>query len=176
MDIAFSEEKDKFVVIYLDDITLYSKNDQDHLEHLKRVFQKCRKFGISLNHKKTKFSMKEGNLLGHVISKEGIRIDPSRFEAIHKIDIPRNKKEIQTFLGKVNLLRRFITNFVEVVKHITNILRKDGSIKWIVEAKQSFTDIKKDLIEALVLVSPNFAKEFMMFSFALEHIIAEVLL
>lgn len=68
MDIAFSEEKDRFVLIYLDDIIVYSKNDQDHLEHLKRVFQKCKKFGILLNPKKYNFSMKEGNLLGYVIS------------------------------------------------------------------------------------------------------------
>ena len=92
MDIAFSEEKDRFVVIYLDDITVYSKNDQDHLEHLRRVFLKCRKFGISLNPKKSNFSMKEGKLLGHVISEEGIRIDPNRVAAIQKIGMPRNKK------------------------------------------------------------------------------------
>ena len=96
---------------YLDDITVYSKNDQDHLEHLKQVFLNCKKNGISLNPKKSNFSMKEGKLLGHVISKEGIRIDPSRVVAIQKIDILRNKKEIQSFLGKVNFLRRFITNF-----------------------------------------------------------------
>ena len=129
MDIAFSEENDRFVVIYLDDITMYSKSDQDHLEHLKRVFQKCRKFGISLNPKKSNFSMKEGNILGHVISEKGRRIDPSRVATIQKIDICRNKKEIQSFLGKLNFLRRFITNFVEVVKYITNMLRKDRGIK-----------------------------------------------
>ena len=70
MDIMFSKEKDRFVVINLDDIIVYSKNDQDHLEHLKRVFLKCRKFGISLNLKKYNFSTKEGKLLGHIISKE----------------------------------------------------------------------------------------------------------
>lgn len=92
MDIAFLEEKDLFVVIYLDDITVYTKNDQDHLEHLKRVFQKCRKFGISLNPKKSNFSMEEGKLLSHVIFEEGIRIDLSRVAIIQKIDIPKNKK------------------------------------------------------------------------------------
>ena len=69
MDISFSDEKDKFVVIYSDGIIVYSKNDQDHLEHLRRGFLKCRKFGISLNPKKCKFSMKEGKILGHIISK-----------------------------------------------------------------------------------------------------------
>ena len=89
MDIAFSDEKDRFVVIYLDDITMYSKNYQDYLEHLKRVFLKCRKFDIPLNPKKSTVFMKEGKLLGHIISKEGIRIDPDR---VATIGMPRNKK------------------------------------------------------------------------------------
>ena len=80
--------------------------------------------------------------------------------------MPRNKKEIQSFLGKVNFLRRFITNFVEVVKYINYMFKKDSNIKWSIEAKKSFTNIKKALSEAPVVVSPNFAKEFMIFSFA----------
>lgn len=76
MDITFSEEKDKFVVIYLDDITIYSKSNEKHLQHLERIFLKCMKFGISLNPKKSHFSLEEGKLLGHIISKDGIGIDP----------------------------------------------------------------------------------------------------
>ena len=127
MDIAFSEEKDKYVVIYLDDITMFSRTDLDHLQHLRRVFLKCRKFGISLNPKKSHFAMEEGKLLGHIISKRGIKIDPERVAIIQQIGLPRNKKEIQSFLGKVNFLRRFITNFVEVVKYINSMLKKDNT-------------------------------------------------
>ena len=94
MDIAFSEERDSFVAIYLDDITVFSKIDHDHLQHIKRVFLKCRKFGISLNPKKSNFSMEEGKLLGHIISEKGIRIDLDRVETIQKIGMPKNNKEI----------------------------------------------------------------------------------
>ena len=90
--------------------------------------------------------------------------------------MPRNKKEIQSFLGKVNFLRRFITNFAEVVKYVNNMLKKDNNFKWLVEAKKSFTNVKKSLYKASILVSPNFDKEFMIFSFVLEHTIAGVLL
>jgi hypothetical protein len=76
MDIDFADEKDKFIVIYLDDITVYSASDEEHLKHLRRAFQKCRKFRISLNPKKSNFTMEEGKLLGHIISKEGIKVDP----------------------------------------------------------------------------------------------------
>ena len=104
MDIAFSEENDKFVVIYLDDITVYSRSDEQHLKHLKQVFLKCRKFGISLNPKKSNFALEEGKLLGHIISKDGIKIDPNRVDEIQKIEILRTKKEIQYFIDKVNFL------------------------------------------------------------------------
>ena len=73
-------------------------------------------------------------------------------------------------------MRRFITNFAEVVKYITNMLRKDSDFKWSVEAKKYFVDIMKALTKALVLVSPNFSKEFMVFSFSSEHTITGVLL
>ena len=111
MDIAFAEEKGRFVVIYLDYITIYSDLDLHHIEHPKRVFLKCRKFGIPLNPKKSHFAMLEGKLLGHIISNDGIKIDPIRIEAIQKIGFPRSKKEVQSFLCKVNFLRRFIPNF-----------------------------------------------------------------
>jgi hypothetical protein len=176
MDIDFADEKDKFIVIYLDDITVYSASDEEHLKHLRRAFQKCRKFGISLNPKKSNFSMEEGKLLGHIISKEGIKVDPNRVEGILKIGIPRRKKEVQSFLGKVNFLRRFIPNLAEIIKHITNMLKKGNEIKWIPEARKYFEDIKVALTKAPVLASPNFEKDFILFSFASEHTIVGVLL
>ena len=129
MDIAFVEERDKFIVIYLDDITVFSNSDDEHLNNLKHFFQKCRRFGISLNPKKSSFTMQEGKLIGHVISKEGIKIYPSRVAEIQKIDNPINKKEVQSFLGRVNFLRRFILKFVEIVKFIIHMLRKHNHVK-----------------------------------------------
>jgi hypothetical protein len=176
MDIAFAEEKDKFIVIYLDDITVYSDSDEQHLEHLKKVFQKCKKFDISLNPKKSHFRMQEGKLLGHIISKEGIKIDPSRVEGILKINTPRSKKEVQSFLGKVNFLRRFILNLAEIIKHITSMLMKGNEIKWNPEARRLFEDIKVVLTKAPILANPDFTKDFILFSFASEHTITGVLL
>jgi hypothetical protein len=85
MDIAFVEELGKFIVIYLDDVTVFSQSNDEHLQHLRRVFEKCRKFGISLNPKKSLFRLEEGKLLGNIISKDGIKIDPSRIKATQKL-------------------------------------------------------------------------------------------
>ena len=82
MGIAYVDELGRFIIIYLDDITLYSKTDEEHLLHLMKVFEKCGKFRISLNPKKTLFGLEEGKLLGHIIYKYGIKIDPSIYEAI----------------------------------------------------------------------------------------------
>ena len=82
MDIAFVGDKDKFVLIYLDDITVFSSSHKYHLQHLKKVFLKCRQFGISVNPKKSQFSLEEGKLLGHIVSTEGVNINPTRVQAI----------------------------------------------------------------------------------------------
>jgi hypothetical protein len=130
MDITFVGERYKFIVIYLDDLTVFSKFDAEHLVHLKQTFEKCRKFGLSLNPKKSHFAMQEGQLLGHIVSRDGIKINPKRIEAIDTINIPRNRKEIQSFLGKIFFFRIFVSNFAEIVKSITGMLKKDSEVKW----------------------------------------------
>ena len=114
--------------------------------------------------------------MGYIIFQEGIKIDQKRAEATRKIELPRNKVEVQSFLGKVNFLRRFIVAFVKIVKYILDILGKDKEIKWTHEAKQSFEDIKRAISESHVLAIPDFSKDFLIFSFASEHTVAGVLL
>jgi hypothetical protein len=176
MDIAFMGAKDKFVLIYLDDITVFSYNHEDHLQHLRKTFLKCRKYGISLNPKKSHFELREGNFLGHIVSIYGVKIDPTRVEAIQKLSLPRSKKDIQSFLGTINFIRRFIENFAELTKYITCMLRKDYEFKWTEESRHSFESIKKDIMTTPVLISPNFVKDFYIFSFASNDTIAVVLL
>ena len=151
-------------MIYLDDITVFSKTDNEHLDHLRQVFIKCKKFGISLNPKKTLFGLEEGKFLGHIISKEGIRIDPARIEAIMNISHPRNIKELQAFLGKINFLRRFISNLAEIIRELNNMLKKDLVLKWNLEAKKSFESIKQALTKTPVLISPYFKNISLLFS------------
>jgi hypothetical protein len=176
MEITYFREKDKFMVIYLDDITIFSKYDYEHLQHLEKIFQKCRRYGISLNPKKSHFSMLEGKLLGHIIYVWGINIDRETVDSIYKINIPRNKKAIQSFIRKIIFLRCFVLNFREIIGPITNMLKKYVDIKWSHEDRSSFQRINKALIEAHVSVSLDYSNEFMIFSFAFEENIIGVLL
>jgi hypothetical protein len=120
--------------------------------------------------------MKEGKLLGHIVSVEGVRIDPSRVEAIQALSLPRSRKQVQSFLGKINLLRRFVSNFSELVKHITSMLRTGNEVKWTVELRESFDQIKKALTKAHVLIRPDYSKDFLIFSFASFDTLVVVLL
>ena len=122
------------------------------------------------------FCLEECKLLGHVISKDGIRIDPTRIEAILQIHHPRNVKEPQAFLGKINFLRKFISNLAELIRLLNKMLKKDSKVKWTVEAKQAFEEIKLALTRTPVLTSPKFDKDFIIFSFASEHTIVVVFL
>eukprot|EP00253_Pinus_taeda_P025829 PITA_25829 len=176
MDIAFAKEIRDFLVIYLDDLTPFSKSDQEHLKHLRQIFITCRKYGISLNPKESLFGLEEGKLLGHIISKDGIRIDPDRIQAILQMPHPRNIKELQAFLGKINFLRRFIPNLAELSRLLNNMLKKDSKVKWTVETNQAFEDIKFALTQTPALTNPQFDREFIIFSFSSQHIITAVLL
>ena len=130
MDLDFVGLKDKFVLIYLDDLIVYSHSYHVHLQNLRKVFVKCKRYGISLNPKKSQFALNEGKILGHIVSVEGVKIDRVRVEAIQQLSIPKSKRDIQSFLGKIKFVGRFIPNFSKLVKHITVMLKKEAEIKW----------------------------------------------
>ena len=119
-----------------------------------------------MNPKKSLFSLEEGKLLGHIISKDGIRIDPDRIQAILQMPHTRNVKELQGFLGKIKFLRRFIPNLAELIRLLNNMLKKDSKVKWTVEANQAFEGIKLALTQTPVLTNPQFDRDFIIFSFA----------
>jgi hypothetical protein len=175
MDYTFKDLIGKIIEIYQDDLTMFSKDRKDHVKQLKQIFDICRRFGISLNPKKSVFGVDEGKFLGHIISKEGVKVDPSKIEAIEKIPLPETKKVVQCFFGKINFFRRFIPNFVEITKPISNLLKKYREFKGDDQVELPLED--QDAISmAPVLVSPDYSRDFLVFSFASEETIVGVLL
>lgn len=159
----------------MDDITVFSRKREDHVDDLRRVFQRCRRYGASLNPKKCIFGVIEGKLLGHVISERGISIDPERVKAISTINLPTSKKELKSFFGKINFVKKFITGFAEIVRPLNEMLKKDAKIEWSPQAKRAFEEIKTAIAEAPVLISPNYIKPFYLYSFASDYTCAAIL-
>ena len=174
MDIAFRGLINKSIVVYLDHIIVCSKNREDHVPHLKVVFERFRWYDIFLNPKKSIFSMEEGTLLGFVISLKGITIDPGRIEAIKTIVLPHKKKAMQSFLGKINFVRRFISDFAEILNPLQDMIKKDSSFKWTKERREAFDKIKEAIAKAPTLRSPNFDNEFILYTFSFDHSIVVV--
>jgi hypothetical protein len=175
MDVVFQGLINKCVVVYLDDVTMYSKNREDHIQHLTQIFERCRKYGISLNPKKTIFNVEEGKLLGHIISQEFIHIDPERIKAIAHLPLPHNKKAMQSFFGKINFVRKFTPDFAETIKPLQKMIHKYVEFKWDDERKKAFKNIKTTISQAPVLRSLDFNKYFFLYTFVSDQSLVVVL-
>jgi hypothetical protein len=166
----------KITEIYQDDLTVFSKERSDHVSHLRQVFERCQKYGISLNPTKSILGVDEGKLLGHIITKDGVKMDPERVQAIQQVPLPQTKKALQSFIDQINFVRRFIPNLAETLKPIQRLLKKDVKFEWTEEGRRAFKSIKDAIGKSLVLISPNYTKDFQIFSFSSEDTIAGVLL
>jgi len=128
----------RFLVDYMDDITMYSYYRRDHIYHQRQIYERCRRYGISLNPHKSTFVATEGKLLGHILSKDGIVIDPERIQTIMRIQPPTNKKAMQSFFGRIHFIRKFISGFAEIICPLQMMMKKDIAYKWSDEAKEAF--------------------------------------
>ncbi|KAG8485970.1 hypothetical protein CXB51_019321 [Gossypium anomalum] len=164
MNHIFRPYLDKFVVVFIDDILIYSKDDTEHAEHLKIVLQTLRDKQLYAKFSKSEFWLREVGFLGHIISGDGIRVDPSKISAIVDWKPPKNVTEVRSFLGLAGYYRRFVNGFSIIVAPITRLLQKDVKFEWTEECQQSFEELKKLLTEAPVLVQPESGKEFVVYS------------
>ena len=129
-----------------------------------------------MNPAKSIFGVDEGKLLGHIISKDGVKVDPKRVEAIKKVPLPQNLKALQSFNGQINFIIRFIPNLAELMKPLQNLLKKDAKFEWTDEGKIAFKSIKDAISMSPVLISTYYSKEFQIFFVSLKDTIAGVLL
>jgi len=175
MDIAFKGLINRTVVIYLDDITVFSKERSSHLQHLNQILQRCKRYGISLNPKKSFFALDQGKLLGFIVSKEGIYIDPDRIKEISEIPFPHNKKSMQSFLGQINFVKRFVPDFSQIILPLQAMIKKNSVFKWRSAEKEAFELIKQSITNAPALNTPNFSNHFILYTIASNSSYAAVL-
>ena len=138
MNKVFMEYLDKFVVVFIDDILVYSRTEEEHEEHLRLALQKYQEYRLYVKLSKCEFLMKQVAFLGHIISKGGISVDPSKAQDVLSWNAPTSVGNIQSFLGLAGYYRRFIEGFLKISKPMTELLEKDKKFEWTPACETSF--------------------------------------
>jgi ribonuclease HI len=163
MNKVFMEELDRFVVVFIDDILIYSETTEEHEEHLTVVLERLRQQKLYAKFSKCEFWMEKVAFLEHVLSAEGIAVDPSKVESVTKWEQPLNVTDVKSFLGLAGYYRRFIENFSMIAKPMTELLKKNTKFEWSEACEKSFQELKKRLTIAPVLTLPDIKKDFVVY-------------
>lgn len=150
----------KCVAVFIDDILVYSKNMEEHLQYLRQVFTLLQQHQLHLKLSKCSFAQESLEFLGHVISKHGVATDPTKIQTVQKWPRPENVKEVRSFLGMAGYYRKFVKKFGILSKPLTQLLKKGVIFSWTQDAQQSFMALKQALVSAPVLALPIFQKQF----------------
>jgi hypothetical protein len=160
MNKVFMEYLDRFIVVFIDGIVIYSKSDSDHEEHLSLVLQKLRDNQLYAKYGKCEFWIDEVPFLGHIISNGGISVDLAKVKEIVAWSIPSTVTKVWSFLGLAGYYRRFIEGFSKISKPMTSLLEKGRQFKWDSKCQDSFNQLKFRLMSPLVLVMLDLKKGF----------------
>jgi hypothetical protein len=160
MNKVFIDYLDTFVVIFIDDILVYSKSEAEHEKHLRLVLQRLREHKLYAKLSKCEFWIDEVPFLSHVISKGGIAVDPGKVKDVLDWVVPKTVKEVRSFLGLAGYYRRFIENFSKIAKPLTSLLEQGVDFSWTDEHQKAFEELKKRLTMTPVLTLPDQSKRF----------------
>nr|AAD37020.1 putative retroelement pol polyprotein [Arabidopsis thaliana] len=155
MNGVFRDFLDEFVIIFIDDILVHSKSWEAHQEHLRAVLERLREHELFAKLSKFSFWQRSVGFLGHVISDQGVSVDPEKIRSIKEWPRPRNATEIRSFLGLAGYYRRFVMSFASMAQPLTRLTGKDTAFNWSDECEKSFLELKAMLINAPVLVLPE---------------------
>ena len=148
---ALKEYLDDFVIAYLDDILIFSKTEQEHVEHVRKVLQKLADAEIPLKLSKCEFHKTSIGFLGYIVSADGLAPDPKKVQAIEEWPEPTTVKEVQAFCGMINYYRKFIKNFSKVAEPITRLTKKETIFNFGGECKEAFKELKRRMTTAPIL-------------------------
>jgi Reverse transcriptase (RNA-dependent DNA polymerase). len=160
MDKVLAPYRGKFVEVYIDDITIFSKTLEDHCEHVSIILDELRQANLMLNLEKCYFFLPNVKLLGHVVNREGIQPDDDKIIKVRDYPEPTNIRQLRGFLGLASYYRKFIKNFSTIAKPLNQLLEKDILFEWKENQQQAFETLKKLLISAPILRYPDFQRPF----------------
>jgi hypothetical protein len=160
MNSVFMDYLEKFVVVFIDDILIYSQSEEEHLDHLKMVLQRLREHQLYAKLSKCEFWIDEVLFLGHIINKDGLVVDLKKVADIPNWKAPTDARGIKSFIGMAGYYWRFIEGFSKIAKPMTSLLANKVEFKWTHICQEAFEALKEKLTTAHVLVLPEVHKPF----------------
>ena len=162
MNRVFAQHLNKFVVVYLDDILVFSDTPQQHMEHLRTVLEIMKENQFYAKPTKCHFGMKEVKFLGHIVGSGGIRPDPAKVQAVQEWPRPKDVQQVRQFLGLTNYFRKFIKDYAGTANPLVKLTHKTANVQkqWSKEHTEAFEALKEALVSAPLLVHPDYSKPF----------------
>ncbi|KAA0051719.1 pol protein [Cucumis melo var. makuwa] len=164
MNRVFKDFLDSFVIVFIDDILIYSKTEAEHEEHLHQVLETLRANKLYAKFSKCEFWLRKVTFLGHVVSSEGVSVDPAKIEAVTNWPRPSTVSEIRSFLGLAGYYRRFVEDFSRIASPLTQLTREGTPFVWSPTCESSFQKLKQKLVTAPVLTVPDGSGSFVIYS------------
>ncbi|XP_061993942.1 uncharacterized protein LOC133711877 [Rosa rugosa] len=159
MNDVFRDMLRKYVLVFFDDILIYSSSLEEHIQHLSQVFTRMQEHNLKVKMSKCTFGADNVEYLGHIVSAKGVAVDPNKIKSIVQWVKPRTMKGLRGFLGLAGYYRKYVKDFGIIAKPLTDMLKKDG-FKWSPASEKAFEDLKVPMTTTLVLALPNFTKDF----------------
>ena len=156
----FSDMIEEIMEVFMDNFSIYGKTFDHCLENLDRVLQRCQEKDLVLNWEKCHFMVREGIVLGHLVSERGIEVDKAKIDVIECLPPPVNVKGIRSFLGHAGFYRHFIKDFSQIARPLTNLLAKDAPFEFTDECLRTFEILKKALISTPIIQPPDWSLPF----------------
>ncbi|KAL0549698.1 hypothetical protein IC582_014185 [Cucumis melo] len=164
MNMVFKDFLDTFVIVFIDYILIYSKTEAEHEEHLHRVLESLRANKLYAKFSKCEFWLKKVTFLGHVVSSEGVSVDPAKIETVTSWPRLSTVSEIRCFLGLAGYYRRFVEDFSRIASPLTQLTRKGTPFVWSPACEGNFHELKQKLVSAPVLTVPDGSGSFVIYN------------
>ncbi len=157
---VFKDLGDSFLKVFVDDLNIHSESWEDHLQHLEVVLSRLREVNLRLNPNKCCFAAKSIVFLGHVVNKEGTKPDPSKIDAVLHFPTPKTVTNVRSFLGLTGYYRKYLREYSRIASPLFELTKKDMAFVWDQNCQRAFDDLKRALVEAPILVRPDFKEPF----------------